>query len=69
MTRRPPTVFAIKLRAAPGIDSIRALRAILKILLRQFGLRCTAAREGRSAWRHFMEDSMSELAFLKKLRC
>jgi hypothetical protein len=48
MTRRPPPpVFVIKLVAAPGVDSIRALRALLKILLRQFGLRCVSAREQR----------------------
>jgi hypothetical protein len=46
MTRREPAaVFVIKLQAAPGTDSIRALRALLKILVRRFGLRCLSARE------------------------
>jgi hypothetical protein len=46
MTRRPPrTVFVIRLEAAPGVDSIKELRALLKVLLRHFGLRCIAARE------------------------
>ena len=46
MTRHDPaTVFVIKLQAGPGTDSIRALRALLKILLRRFGLRCLSARE------------------------
>jgi hypothetical protein len=37
--------FVITLQAAPGIGSIHALRALLKTLLRHFGLRCIAARE------------------------
>jgi hypothetical protein len=46
MTRQPPpTVFVIWLEAAPGVDSIKKLRALLKVLLRHFGLRCVAARE------------------------
>ena len=45
VTRRLPRVFVIKLQTAPGTDSIRALRALLKILLRRFGLRCLSARE------------------------
>ena len=46
MTRQPrPNVFVVRLEAAPGVDSIHALRALLKILLRQYGLRCIAARE------------------------
>ena len=49
MTRRPPPpVVVVKLVVArAGVDSIRALRALLKILLRQFGLRCVSAREQR----------------------
>jgi hypothetical protein len=38
MTNRP--VFALLVRAEPGVDAIRALRAWLKIGLRTFGLRC-----------------------------
>ena len=46
MTRQlPPTVFVIWLKAVPGVDSIKELHALLKVLLRRFGLRCIAARE------------------------
>ena len=38
-------VFAIELVARPGVDGIRALRALLKIALRRFELRCVEARE------------------------
>ena len=38
-------VFMIELVARPGVDGIRALRALLKIALRTFQLRCIEARE------------------------
>ena len=42
--RKP--VFVIELQPArPGPNDIRALRAILKALLRRYGWRCTDARE------------------------
>ena len=41
--RRP--IFVVRLRAEQGIDGIRALRAVLKSLLRRHGLRCLSARE------------------------
>lgn len=34
-----PTLTLV-LRPEPGVDSIRALRALLKVTLRQSGLRC-----------------------------
>jgi hypothetical protein len=43
MTERP--TFVLRLRAAPGIDAVRNLRALLKIALRQLGLRCLEAYE------------------------
>jgi len=43
------TVFIVTLRSdEPGIDAIRSLRALLKLALRRFGLRCTDVKE-RSA--------------------
>jgi hypothetical protein len=40
--------FVITLRPEPGVDHIRALRALLKITLRRFGLRAIEAHEDRS---------------------
>jgi hypothetical protein len=37
-------VFVIRLRAAPKVDAICALRAALKVLLRRFGLRAISVR-------------------------
>jgi hypothetical protein len=31
--------YTIRVRAEPGIDPIRSLRALLKVMLRKFGLR------------------------------
>jgi hypothetical protein len=46
MTRRcPPTLFVIKLQAPPDALGIHALRALLKTLLRHFGLRCVSVRK------------------------
>jgi hypothetical protein len=38
-------MYVLTLQAAPGRDHIRALRAVLKRLLRHHGLRCIALRE------------------------
>ena len=38
-------VFMIELVAKPGTDGVRALRALIKIALRSFDLRCIEARE------------------------
>lgn len=42
------TVFRIELVARPGVDAERALRALLKIALRTFNLRCVEATTIRS---------------------
>jgi hypothetical protein len=44
MTPRRPT-FVLRLRPEPRIDAIRALRAVLKCLLRRHGLRCVGLKE------------------------
>jgi hypothetical protein len=41
MTARPPArpIYVIRLRPERGVDAIRALRLVLKYLLRRFGMR------------------------------
>jgi hypothetical protein len=39
------STFVLTLRAAPGIDSVRALRWALKFLWRRIGLRCVSVEE------------------------
>jgi hypothetical protein len=41
--------FLLRLRGAPGVNSTHALRAVLKRLLRDHGLKCIAIREVRNA--------------------
>jgi hypothetical protein len=43
----PRPRFVLTLEAAPDRDPVHALRALLKVALRRFGLRCTDARELR----------------------
>jgi hypothetical protein len=33
-------VFLVRLRALPGVDGVKALKAALKSLLRKYGLKC-----------------------------
>jgi hypothetical protein len=44
-THPPRPVFVLRLRPEPRIDAIRALRALLKVALRRFGLRVIHAEE------------------------
>jgi hypothetical protein len=37
--------FVLELCPEPGVDPVRALRAVLKVALRRYGLRCVSARE------------------------
>lgn len=37
-------VYKLSVRAEPGVDEIRALRWLLKSMLRRFGLRCVDIR-------------------------
>jgi hypothetical protein len=39
------STFALRVRAEPGFDVIRSLRAWLKLGLRTFGLRCVSIEE------------------------
>lgn len=41
--------FIIELRPLPGVDPIRALKALLKYALRVLGLRCTKITPKRRA--------------------
>ena len=49
MSAQPATkdrpIYLLELRPEPGVDPIRALRALLKASLRRYGLRCIAAHE------------------------
>ncbi len=47
MAREPRPVFVLRLTPLPGVDAIRALRAVLKTLLRHYGMRCLSVREER----------------------
>jgi hypothetical protein len=44
MNERP--VYTIKLRPLPGVDAVRALRALLKHALRRCGLKAVSVEEG-----------------------
>jgi hypothetical protein len=44
---KPAMQFVLTLRPLPNVDGIRALRFVLKRLLRQHGMRCVALREER----------------------
>jgi hypothetical protein len=41
----PRPIFRLRLRPEPHIEPIRALRAALKRLLRDFGLRCVSVEQ------------------------
>jgi hypothetical protein len=43
--QKPPPVFTLQLTALPNVDAIRALRALLKVALRRFGLRALSVRQ------------------------
>jgi hypothetical protein len=45
LPQRP--IYLLRLRAAPGRDPIRSLRALLKFAWRRLGLRAIEAREER----------------------
>jgi len=47
MTGRAP-IFVLRLRPLPGANPERALRWLLKIALRRFGLRCVSIEMERS---------------------
>jgi hypothetical protein len=38
-------VYELHLRPEPGVDAVRALRGVLKVALRQFGMKCTSCEE------------------------
>jgi hypothetical protein len=43
--REDTTGLRVELRPEPGVDPVLALRALLKVTLRRFGLRCISAHE------------------------
>jgi hypothetical protein len=54
--------YLITVRAEPGVDGIRALRAWLKIGLRSFGLRCVEVQESKQQGRMKMGMDMREFS-------
>ena len=49
-SRRPSTVYVVKLHSCqPEADNIRALKQILKRLLRSFQMRCVSVHEERES--------------------
>jgi hypothetical protein len=38
-------IYALHLRPEPGVDAVRALRAVLKVMLRQFGMKCVSCEQ------------------------
>jgi hypothetical protein len=38
-------LFTLRVRAEPGVHAIRSLRALLKVMLRTFGLRCVSIEQ------------------------
>jgi hypothetical protein len=38
-------IYILRLTPTPGTDGIKALRMVLKVLLRRFGLRCISIEE------------------------
>ena len=43
--RSPRVVFVLRVTPMRGVDPVRALRSLLKIMLRRFGLRCVSLDE------------------------
>jgi hypothetical protein len=46
-TAKDRPTFTLELRPEPGVDPVLALRALLKVTLRRFGMRCISARENQ----------------------
>jgi hypothetical protein len=46
-TAKERPTFTLELRPEPGVDPVLALRALLKVTLRRFGMRCISARENQ----------------------
>jgi hypothetical protein len=63
------TISIIKLHAEPGIDAVKALRRLLKVTLRQFGLRAIEAREeaDMSAYRDKINKQKDEQGGVYKI--
>ena len=44
---QPRPIYVVRLRAEPGADGIRSLKAFLKLALRRYRLRCISLCEER----------------------
>jgi hypothetical protein len=47
--REPRPIFTLQIEGKPGTDGIRALRWLLKTLLRQHGFRCLDVSEAETS--------------------
>jgi hypothetical protein len=45
MSKVDRPIYELHLRPEPGVDAILALRALLKVALRQFGMKCIGCEE------------------------
>jgi hypothetical protein len=43
--RQQQRMFVLRLTPMRGVDPVRALKALLKVMLRRFGLRCVSLEE------------------------
>jgi hypothetical protein len=43
--RQPRVIYVLKVEPMRGVDATRALRGLLKLMLRKFGLRCVSLEE------------------------
>jgi hypothetical protein len=64
LSTTPHRAFVVELRAEPGVDGIRSLRALLKVALRRYGLRAIDIHESSTA--PTQENPMS--AFSERIR-
>jgi hypothetical protein len=47
--------YLLTVRAEPGVDAMRSLRALLKAMLRTYGLRCVKIQESKQQGRMTMD--------------
>ena len=49
------SAYVLTVRAEPGVDAVRSLRALLKAMRRTYGLRCIEIQEGNQQRRTKMD--------------
>jgi len=53
--------FTLELRPEPGVDPVLALRALLKVTLVRFGLRCISVRSVRRLLLYFRPSGLASI--------